>query len=117
MKETSDPTEVFAQYSEGVTVHEDKTITITPKVQKDILDATAMLMYEVNKLSSILGLFLGVVERGEQDEIEKVCGLAQAVLETPQSVSMMQAGSAEEVTEILNALSLAGLDEDDEVEN
>jgi len=112
MKETNDPAEVFSQYSEGVTIHENRDITITPKVQKDILDATAMLMHEVNKLGSVLGLFLGVVEGGNQEEIDKVSGLAQVLLAMPHNVTMMQAGSAEEVAEILNALSM-----DNEVEN
>lgn len=117
MKETNDPSEVFAQYAEGVEVHEDKSITINENVQRDILNATAMLMHEVNKLSSILGLFLRVVQEGELDEVEKVCGLVEAYLDNPEDVTMMQATDPEQVAEILNTIAFAAMGEDDEVEN
>jgi dynactin complex subunit len=117
MRETNDPNEVFAQYSEGVTINEDKSITITLKVQRDILDATAMLMHEVNKLSSILGLFLTVVQRGNEEEIEKVGELAAAYLQSPEDVALIDASAPEQVAELISTITLAGLDEDDEVEN
>lgn len=118
MEHTNDPSKVFEQYAEGVTVHDDKTITISPKVQRDILDCTAMLMHEHRKIMVILGVVVGMLENTEQ-EPELVLGHVRDMLttyfENPEGVALHEASSPDEVESIINQIRL--LNNDDEVEN
>jgi hypothetical protein len=118
METTNDPLKVFEQYEEGVEIHEDKRITISPNVQRDILNATAGLMHEQRKLYMILVLVQNMLEAREDgdDTIAKVQSLIGAFFEDPDAVSFYEADSMEEVKEILGALDMPTIDEE-EVKN
>ena len=119
MKVTNDPTEVFAQYSEGVTVHDDKTITITPAVQRDILDATAMLMHEHRKIFTVLTVVVGMLDTidgiNTNEVVDNLKSMLSSYFENPEGVALIETDSAEEVTDVMNQLQMLAMDE--EVEN
>ena len=118
METTNDPTKVFEQYEEGVEVHDDKSITISLDVQRDILNATSGLMHEQKKLQMILALVLGMMmESHDHDQtIDRAKMLITAYFDDPDDVSFYEAESMEEVKDIINALEMSVIDED-EVKN
>lgn len=117
MENTSDPTKVFEQYAEGVVVHEDKTITISPSVQKDILDCTAGLMHEHRKLFLMLTVILAMASEVEDAEetLANMKEMLTAYFEDPGEVQMFTTDDPSEVKDIIGRIQL--LRADDEVEN
>jgi hypothetical protein len=117
MEHTNDPTRVFEQYAEGVVVHEDKTITISPEVQKDILDCTAGLMHEHRKLFLILTIILAMASEAEDAEetLANMKEMLTAYFEDPSNVQMHATDDPHEVKDIIGRIQL--LNTNDEVEN
>jgi hypothetical protein len=120
MEHTNDPTKIFAQYSEGVTIHDDKTITITPKVQRDILDCTAMLMHEHRKIMVILGLVVGMLDSAiEEDNVGTVVNdvreMLTAYFQNPDAVALYETDTPEGVDSLMSQLKL--INTEDQVEN
>jgi hypothetical protein len=118
MEHTDDPSEVFAHYTEGVEVHEDKTVTISPDVQRDILNATAGLMHEHRKIFMILTIVMGMLIDSDDSKatIENVKDLLTAYFENPNDVHLHETDDPEEVKEILGTLRMMG-GADEEVQN
>ena len=117
MEKTSDPTKVFEQYAEGVVVHEDKTITISPSVQKDILDCTAGLMHEHRKLFLMLTVILAMASETEDAEqtLSDMKDMLVAYFADPGDVQMFTTEDPQEVKDIIGRIQL--LNADGEVEN
>ena len=113
-----DPLNVFRKYEEGVAINEEtREVTLSPAVQKDVLDGCAMMMHENRKLKMVLAIVMSALEEPSEEAIMRAKGLVMAMLMAPEEVQMFETDDPEEVKEIMEGLQMVQLDEDDEVKN
>jgi hypothetical protein len=115
---TSDPLDVFRKYEEGVVINEEtREVTLSPAVQKDLVQGCAFMIHETRKYQMCLGIVFAAIEQNTEESLAHAQGLISALLTDPQGVQMFETDDPAEAQEIIRNLELQAFDEEDEVQN